>query len=105
MDIGRAIRICRAARGLSQAELARNLTIGQSQLSLIEAGKRTPSLGTLDQIAVGLGVPRHLLMLLSADANELNEKRLEELPDLAIALLRMLVSYGSPDTSGQLKLL
>jgi transcriptional regulator with XRE-family HTH domain len=95
MDYGRAIRVCRTAYGLTQAQLADRLTIGTSQLSLIELGKRQPSVRVLREVSSALGVPPHLLALLASEPEDLQETNDEEATaDLAKALLRFLRSAG-----------
>ena len=54
MNYGRAIRIARTAFGLTQGELAARVSVGASHLSLIESGKRQPSLKVLNEIAAAL---------------------------------------------------
>ena len=56
MKYGKAIRICRAAKGLSQKELAAKAGIGSSHVSLIEAGKRSPSLATVEKLCDALKI-------------------------------------------------
>ena len=95
MDYGKAIRICRTAHGLSQAQLVERLSIGKSQLSLIESGRRQPSLKVLADISIALGVPAHLLTLLASDPEDLEVPgNSKEVGELARALLRLLVSAG-----------
>lgn len=99
MDYGRAIRIVRTAYGLTQGELADRLSIGSSQLSLIEAGRRKPSLKVLDELSTALGVPPHLLTLLASEPEDLEDKRnAPEIAELAKALLKLLVSAGRQPT-------
>jgi transcriptional regulator with XRE-family HTH domain len=99
MNYGRAIRIVRTAYGWSQAQLAERLSIGASHLSLLEAGKRTPSLKVLDEISTVLHVPPHLLTLLASDPAEIEDpKNAEGIADLARSLLRVLVSAGEQPT-------
>jgi transcriptional regulator with XRE-family HTH domain len=99
MDYGKAIRICRTAYGLTQTELAERLSIGASQLSLIEAGKRQPSLKVLDEVSGTLGVPPHLLTLLASDPSDIDDpNNAGEVSELAKALLRLLVSAGKQPT-------
>lgn len=99
MDYGKAVRICRTAYGLTQAELAERLSIGASQLSLIEAGKRQPSLKVLNEVSAALGVPPHLLTLLASDVADIDDpKNASEITELAKALLRLLVTAGEQPT-------
>src|SRR5688572_17256995 len=95
MDYGRAIRIVRTAYGLTQAELSERLSIGSSQLSLIEAGRRQPSVKVLDEVSIALSVPPHLLSLLASEPEDVdNPRNAREIGELAKALLRLLVSAG-----------
>jgi transcriptional regulator with XRE-family HTH domain len=99
MDYGRAIRIVRTARGLSQAQLADRLSVGTSHVSLLEAGKRRPSVELLDELATALTVPPHLLTLLASDSEDIeNPANAEEIARLAKALLRVLVSGDEQPT-------
>jgi transcriptional regulator with XRE-family HTH domain len=99
MDYGRAVRIVRTAYGLTQGELAERLSIGSSQLSLIEAGRRQPSLKVLDEVSAALGVPPHLLTLLASEPEDIdNKSNAPEIAELAKALLKLLVSAGRQPT-------
>ena len=97
MDYGRAIRIVRNARGLSQADLAKRLTVGASHLSLIEAGKRQPSVGLLREVATSLNIPPHLMTLLASSASDLERpENSKDVAELAQSLLRLLLSNEQP---------
>jgi transcriptional regulator with XRE-family HTH domain len=99
MEYGRAIRIVRTAYGLTQTELAERLSIGSSQLSLVEAGRRQPSLKVLDEVSNALAVPAHLLTLLASEPEDIDDKRnAPEIAELAKALLKLLVSAGRQPT-------
>jgi transcriptional regulator with XRE-family HTH domain len=91
-DYAKAFRIIRAAFGLKQSELAARMPVTASQLSLIEAGKRQPSLRVVDALAVAVGVPSALVSLLATPTSDLTRKPDEEISDLARALLRLLIS-------------
>lgn len=77
MSVGRAIRICRAIRGMSQVDLAAATGLDASYISLIETDRRTPSLDVKWQLAKAfdvsplflttLGLPRDSLRDLSDD--------------------------------------
>lgn len=94
-DYGKAFRIVRAALGLSQAQLAERMPITASQLSLIEAGKRQPSVRAIDALGQAGGVPTPLITLLASTQDELVVS--QDLGDLARALLRVLVTAGGDE--------
>jgi transcriptional regulator with XRE-family HTH domain len=99
MKYGRAIRICRAARGLSQKDMALKAGIKPSYVSLIEAGKRSPSLTTIEKIGKSLDVPTHLLMMLAAESGDVKSEHAKDLHDFSAAMLQLLI--GSEYRSGQ----
>ena len=92
MNFGRAVRICRATFGMRQSELADRLKVGRSQLSLIESGKRQPSVRTVSEIAEAFGIPVHLLTLLASEAEDLKTDEAEDVHQLGKALLELIVS-------------
>ena len=99
MNYGKAIKIVRTAHGLSQRDLADRLSIGPSHLSLIEAGKRQPSLSVLDEIASELRVPPHLLTVLASEPDDIDQRiDPKHLGDLAKSLLELLVGSGEQPT-------
>jgi len=102
-DYAKAFRIVRAAFGLRQADLAERMPITASQLSLIEAGKRQPSLRVVDALARAVGVPAALVTLLASPAAEVESQSDSEISDLARALLRVLIS-AKEEPQGHLQL-
>lgn len=99
MNYGRAIRIVRTAHSLSKAELARQLTIGASHLSLIERGKREPSVAVLDELSTVLRTPPHLLALLASETGDLDDpKNADQVAELARSLVRVLVAATEQPT-------
>lgn len=99
-DFAKAFRVIRAAFGLQQAELAERIGISASQLSLIENGKRQPSLRVISNLGTATGVPTSLITLLASDPDEVAT---QDISDLSKALLRLLVS-ASPDQQRALPL-
>lgn len=91
-NYAKAFRIIRAAFGLRQSELAERMPITASQLSLIEAGKRQPSLRVVNGLAAAVGVPAALISLLASAPGDVESKPDEDISDLARALLRLLVT-------------
>ena len=57
MELARAIKLVRTASGIRQKEVARKLGVTANYISLIESGKREPSISFLKQLAKLLGVP------------------------------------------------
>ncbi|MGD0113028.1 MAG: helix-turn-helix transcriptional regulator, partial [Armatimonadota bacterium] len=62
MSLGKNIRIVRVSRELTLAELARRVGVTANYMSLIEGGKRTPSLRRLEAVAAALDVPSGFLL-------------------------------------------
>ena len=55
MNLGLNIKFARIKLKIRQGELAEKIGITKCSLSQIEAGKQSPSMATLEKIAVGLG--------------------------------------------------
>jgi transcriptional regulator with XRE-family HTH domain len=90
-NYAKAFRVIRAAHGWQQADMAQQLGIGASQLSLIESGKRQPSMRVVGQLASVAKVPTALIVLLASDEAEVVD---ESISSLAMALLKLLVAAG-----------
>ena len=86
MKMGRAIRLLRAAKGLQQADVARQAGLDASYVSLLEADRRTASSEALQRIADALGVPVSILQLLAADEHELRGIDAAQAQELGFAL-------------------
>jgi transcriptional regulator with XRE-family HTH domain len=71
MNIGKAIKLCRIQRGLSQAELAEKSGLSVSYLSLLERNKRDPLISTVNSIAKSLQVPMVILTFMGSSENDL----------------------------------
>lgn len=88
-DFAKAFRVIRAAYGMQQAELALQIGISASQLSLIEKGKRQPSLKVVGGLAAAVDAPISLITLLASDPTNIAD---EDISNLAAPLLRLLVN-------------
>jgi len=69
MNIGKAIKVLRKQKQLSQEELARTAGVTQAALSHIERGKR-PGEATLEKISAALGVSVSLIYMMSIDETD-----------------------------------
>jgi transcriptional regulator with XRE-family HTH domain len=97
MNFGKAVRIARSIAGMSQDELAAGSSIDRSYLSLIESGRRKPTIETLKQISDAMNIPFHLLTLLATereDANRIDEGQVQR---LATELTRLLLEEKPGD--------
>jgi transcriptional regulator with XRE-family HTH domain len=96
MQLGDVIRTLRGASGLSQQELARQLEITPSYLSLIERNRREPTITVLRRIADGLGTPAALLLAAALTAPLDGERHATEVEvvDRLVEAARMLIVLG-----------
>lgn len=94
MNYGRAIRIARAARNVSQHELASRVHVNASYVSLLESGRRRPGPDLVRAIARTLGVPPRLFALMAAEDHEVRGIRQREAALLARSLLQTLTPAG-----------
>jgi transcriptional regulator with XRE-family HTH domain len=90
MNVGRAIRLCRAKQGASQGAVARQAGCSVSYLSMLENNKRDPTLSTLTRVAQALQVPVGLLFFLASEQEDLgpiDQKTIGMLMQSALASL------------------
>ena len=91
MNLGKAIKLCRTQRELSQVGLANIAGISVSYLSLLEHGKRDPTWPTIEGIASALKVPVSILIFLASDDEEmsgLSSELREKLSYMALRLIK-----------------
>lgn len=91
MSYAKAFRVLRAVSGREQKELAAMIGITSSALSLIEAGKRQPSLQTVHAFATCIGVPAALVTLLASNSSELGEISIDTLKQFGAILLHWII--------------
>jgi transcriptional regulator with XRE-family HTH domain len=77
MHIGNAIKELRLKKGYKQVEFAEISGLSQSYLSLIEKGKKEPTLSILKQLANALQVPMPVLVFFSLDLEDVDESKKE----------------------------
>jgi transcriptional regulator with XRE-family HTH domain len=56
------LRNQRRSKGLTQAELAKQVGVTTNYISLIEKGKKVPAVKTINKIALALGIPASSLL-------------------------------------------
>jgi|ERR1019366_959843 transcriptional regulator with XRE-family HTH domain len=63
MNLGSAVKLIRTARKIRQRDLAERIKVSPNYLSMLEAGRRTPSLDVLRLLAKELDVPAGLFLM------------------------------------------
>ena len=92
MNYSKAIRIARALADVPQRELARRISVDSSLVSMLESGKRNPTLGTLEKISAALGIPFHLFTLLASEPLDVEDSDSGAVHRLAVGLSKLLLS-------------
>lgn len=75
MNVGKSIRIMRAAKGLSQKALAEKTGMDNAYLSKIESGSVPADMEKISELAVALDVPAYALIMLGS-----SRKAMDNLP-------------------------
>jgi transcriptional regulator with XRE-family HTH domain len=101
MNYSKAIRVARSLADLSQRQLADRAEIDRSYLSLIESGKRQPTIETIEKIAQALKMPFHLLSLLGSEADDVQNANPAQIESLSLALTKLLMQVNSDDSEDQ----
>jgi transcriptional regulator with XRE-family HTH domain len=91
MNYAKAIRITRSIADITQKELANRTGLDRSYLSLIEGGRRKPTVATLQTISDALGIPFHLLTLLATQRSDAKRIDEEQVLNLAKQLTHLLL--------------
>jgi transcriptional regulator with XRE-family HTH domain len=91
MDYGKALRISRAIAGLQQKELADRTNLDASYISMIEMGKRKPSLKAARLLSSALGIPTHLFTLLATESGDVEHLAPVEIEEIGMLLTRLLL--------------
>lgn len=99
MNYAKAIRITRSIADITQKELADRSGLDRSYLSLIEGGRRKPTVETLQTISDSLGIPFHLLTLLATEKGDTKRINEEQVLGLAQQLTHLLLE--SPDDNNE----
>jgi transcriptional regulator with XRE-family HTH domain len=97
MQLGQAIKLMRTANGLRQKEIAERLSVTPNYISLIESGKREPSISFLNRLASALKVPVSAFFLWQESTNENKSiPQLDKMRDLLVQLeaLHLLSTSG-----------
>ncbi|MBQ7573989.1 MAG: helix-turn-helix transcriptional regulator [Clostridia bacterium] len=61
-NFGNNLKLIRKSRGMTKAELAKELGVGVATITNYEANRRTPSLATVSKIATALDTTMNMLI-------------------------------------------
>jgi transcriptional regulator with XRE-family HTH domain len=86
---------------MPQRELARRISTDASLISMLESGRRRPSLDTLEKIAAALEIPFHLFTLLASEPKDVKGADAEAVQRLAEGLGRLLLGGEEDDVRGR----
>jgi len=87
LTLGNAIKIVRTTKGLKQKDLAFSLGVSPNYVSLVESGKREPSLSYLRRLAEQLRVPVGLFFLCQEDISKnAASNQIDELRNLLVRM-------------------
>lgn len=75
MKLGKAIRLLRCAHDMTLSDLSSAADISLSHLSLVERGKRQPSMGTANKIAKAFHMPTSDLVDLAEQVERLRPSK------------------------------
>lgn len=91
LELGRSIRIVREAKGMSLSVLAGKGGVSVPFLSLVENGKRQPSLVVLRRLAAALAIPPEVLIILAQPPEGCLRSGDPESQSLVAAIQKMLL--------------
>ena len=77
MNLGETIKLLRKRNGLNQSQLAELCDITVTYISLIENGKKEPTLSLLKTIANNLQIPLPILLFSALTEDDIPESRKE----------------------------
>ena len=91
VNIGKAVKLCRNQKGFTKTKLAELSGLSLSYFTLLEQGKRDPSISTVERISDALGIPAFILIFLATENDERNSistELLEKLSHLTLFLMQ-----------------
>jgi transcriptional regulator with XRE-family HTH domain len=89
MKLGRAIKLMRTAAGMKQKDVAAKIGVTSNYVSLVENGRREPSVSFLKEVAATLSVPVGLFFLWEEAESGPSEKSLDQVRVLLARLEAM----------------
>ena len=101
-NVGRSIKVLRTSAGVKQKIFAERVGVSAAYLSLVESGRREPTLPLLRRVARELKVPLALLFLMSEDSSpNMESKWKEALSGFVTSILDYQKAASSAVSSGK----
>jgi len=99
VTLGNAIKVVRTASGIKQRALAEKVGVTANYLSLVENGKREPSISFLNRLARALGIPVGVFFLWQETGTQgSTDAGLSKIRELLLRLEAMYVSAKATGT-------
>jgi transcriptional regulator with XRE-family HTH domain len=98
MNLGQAAKLIRTASGIKQKEIAKRLGVTPNYISMVENGKREPSISFLRELAVVFNVPVGLFFLWEETKKRAAKGGVNQLRDILAQLESMYVFANRPKT-------
>jgi transcriptional regulator with XRE-family HTH domain len=93
VTLGNAIKVVRTAAGMKQRDVAAKIGVTANYMSLVEGGKREPSLAFLNRLAKALGIPVGIFFLWQEmGENRPDSNRISKMRDLLTRLEAMYIT-------------
>ena len=93
MNVIATIRSLREDKKMSQAQLASLAGLSTTYISLVESGKKSPTLKSLQKISKALGIPFPILSFMSLDEQDIKPEKRDAYNVIAPAINSMLKSF------------
>lgn len=93
MNLPDKIRDLREAKGMSQAALSEKSGLSATYISLIESGKKSPTLKSLQKISTGLDVPFPVLSFLALDEEDVAPEKRDAFKIIGPSVTAMLQEF------------
>ena len=93
MNVIATIRSLRADKKMSQAQLATLAGLSTTYIALVESGKKSTTLISLQKISEALGIPFPILSFMSLDVQDIKPEKRDAYNVIAPAINSMLKSF------------
>lgn len=98
MQLGKAIKETRRKKGISQGDLAKELKVSQTYLSLVESNTKSPSFDLIQRISDVLGIPAYYFMFKGLEIDkDISEDKRESYKQISPILESMIEKFFIPD--------